>query len=145
MRPIVPILNGDEPPMAQRATPWSGLAEALTKLTPFAPQRPDPAGEAHLYYRRACLAASEERFDVALVFCAKALAVETLHLPTRLLAAQIYERGLHDIGKALAAYGKVISLAGYDGENPYCAAAREALDLLVRSRIPPEPTFSVES
>lgn len=121
--------------MTQRATPWSGLAQALTKLTPFTPPRPDTAGEAHLYYRRACLAATEERHDVALVFCAKALGVDPAHLPTRLLVAQIYDRGLHDADRAIAAYRKVISSAGYDGEDPYCVAAREAVDSLVQSRL----------
>jgi tetratricopeptide (TPR) repeat protein len=132
---VVPILNRDKPLMAHRATPWSGLAQALTRLTPFVPQRPDPAGEAHLYYRRACLAASEERYDVALVFCGKALEVEPRHLPTRLLAAQIYDRGQHDGDRAIAAYRKVISLAGYDSEDPYCAAAQKALDALVQVRV----------
>lgn len=128
--------------MPIRATPWSGLTQALTKLAPFAPQRPDPAGEAHLYYRRACLAASEERYDVALVFCGKALEVEPRHLPTRLLAAQIYDRGQHDGDRAIAAYRKVISLAGYDSEDPYCAAAREALDALVQDRLAPAAPIS---
>jgi hypothetical protein len=35
------------------------------------------------------------------------------------------------VSAAVTAYGKVITLAGYDGDNPYCAAAREALDNLI--------------
>jgi hypothetical protein len=34
----------------------------------------------------------------------------------------------------------VITLAGYDGDNPYCAAAREALDNLARPRQIPVET-----
>ncbi len=118
--------------MAERESSRTGLAQALTRLTPFSPHRADPASEAHLYYRRASLAAVEERYDDALVFCGKALALDPCHLPVRLLVARIYDRGLRSFDAALEAYRKVISLAAYDGTNPYCAAAREALDLLVR-------------
>ena len=55
------------------------------------------------------------------------------HLPTRLLVAQIYDRGLHDVENALRAYNKVITLSGYESSNPYCTAAREAIDALVTS------------
>ena len=34
---------------------------------------------------------------------------------------------------AVAAYRKVVALAGYEGENPYCSAAREGLDALVQA------------
>jgi hypothetical protein len=44
------------------------------------------------------------------------------------------------VSAAVTAYGKVITLAGYDGENPYCAAAREALDNLVSPRQIPVET-----
>jgi hypothetical protein len=96
--------------------------------------------KAQLYYWRACLAATEERYDVALIFCAKAVALDPRHLPTRLLVAQIHDYGLHDVSAAVTAYGKVITLAGYDGDNPYCAAAREALDNLVSPRQIPVET-----
>jgi tetratricopeptide (TPR) repeat protein len=116
-----------------RLTPWNSLAATFKQLSAFLPPREDSVEEARLYYRRACLAAAEERFDVALIFCGKAVDLEPRHLPTRLLIAQIYDYGLHDVSAAVTAYGKVITLAGYDGENPYCSAARAALDGLVTS------------
>lgn len=119
-----------------RATPWASLATTLKHLAFFLPQqRPDLSEEAGLYYRRACLAAAEERYDVALIFCDKALERDPKHFATRLLAAQIQDYGLHDLDAALAAYRKIITLAGYDGENPYCAAAQAALDGLVTSAL----------
>ena len=117
--------------MAQRTHPWTGLAQALKQISSLFPVREAVAEEAQLYYRRACLAAAEERYDVALIFCAKALALEGAHLPTRLLVAQIHDRGLNDLDAAVPAYRKVIALAGYDSEDPYCAAARVGLDALV--------------
>jgi len=111
------------------------LARTIRNLSSLFPHRDDAAEEAALYYRRACLAAAEERYDVALIFCGKALEVDTGHLATRLLVAQIRHRGLNDIDAAIAAYRKVITLAGYDGENPYCAAARAGLDQLVHGRV----------
>jgi hypothetical protein len=71
-----------------------------------------------------------ERYDVALIFCAKALEIEAAHLPTRLLIAQIHDRGLNNFDAAVTCYRKVIALAGYESENPYCAAARAGLDTL---------------
>jgi len=125
--------------MAMRLTPWSSLSSTLKSFSPFLPPREEPLEEARLYYRRACLAATEERYDVALIFCAKAVNLDPHHLPTRLLVAQIHDYGLHDVSAAVTAYVKVITLAGYDGDNPYCAAAREALDNLVtRTEIPIE-------
>ncbi|MFY9552519.1 MAG: hypothetical protein WAU32_15340 [Thermoanaerobaculia bacterium] len=111
---------------------WTALASTLRNLSQLLPGQSDPNGEADLYYRRACLAASEERYDVAMVFCAKAFEVAPRHLPARLLAARIQDRGLHNLEAAVAAYKKVIALAGYDGGNAHCAAAREALDELVQ-------------
>jgi hypothetical protein len=93
---------------------------------------PEPEEEIRLYYRRACLAAAEERWDDALIFCGKALELDSRDLPTRLLVARIYDRGLEDVDSAVGAYRKVITLAAYDGRNPYCTAAKEALDALVR-------------
>ena len=122
-----------------RLTPWTNLSTTFKTLSSFLPAREEPVEEARLYYRRACLAATEERYDVALIFCAKAVNLDPHHLPTRLLVAQIHDYGLQDVSAAVAAYGKVITLAGYDGDNPYCAAAREALDNLVtRTEIPIE-------
>jgi len=111
-----------------RALPWSGFAQRIKDLSTA--RRDDPE-EARLYYRRACLAAAEERWDIALIFCGKALEVEPRDLPTRLLIARIHDRGLDDVDAAVAAYRKVITLAAYDGRNPYCTAAKEALDVLV--------------
>jgi tetratricopeptide (TPR) repeat protein len=120
---------------------WTALTSTLRNLSQLLPGQSDPSGEAELYYRRACLAATEERYDVALVFCAKAVEVAPRHLPARLLIARIYDRGLHDLEAALAAYKKVIAMAGYDGSNAQCAAAREALDVLVQRAEPvPVPT-----
>lgn len=113
-----------------RALPWSGFAQRIKDLSA---KRWDPE-EARLYYRRACLAAAEERYDVALIFCGKALEVDPRDLPTRLLVARIHDRGLGDVDAAVAAYRKVITLAAYDGRNPYCTAAKEALDALVQSQ-----------
>lgn len=87
--------------------------------------------ETQLYFRRALRAASEERHDVAMVFCGKALENDPAHLPTRLLLAHIHDRVLRDYDAAVAAYRKVITLAGYDSTNPYCAAAQKALDALI--------------
>ena len=75
---------------------------------------------------------AEERFDVGIVFCAKAIDVEPRHLAARLLLAKIYDKGLGNLEAAVAAYKKVIALAGYDGTNSQCIAAREALDALVQ-------------
>src|SRR5499426_768873 len=110
---------------------WTALASTLRNLSQLLPGQSDPTGEADLYYRRARLAATEERFDVALVFCGKAIEVAPRHLPARLLVARIYDRGLHDLETAVAAYKKVIALSGYEASDPHCAAAREALDRLV--------------
>ena len=117
--------------MSERATPWIGITQTIRQLSARTPARDVAAEEARLYYRRACLAASEERYDVALVFAGKAIDVDPQHLPARLLVAQIYDRGLHDVESAIKAYIKVIALSGYEGSNPYGAAAREALDALV--------------
>lgn len=118
-----------------RLSPWSSLATTFRNLSLFLPQRANLAEEARLYYRRACLAAAEERYDVALIFCGKAIELDPAHLPTRLLVAQIHDYGLHDLEAAVAAYRKIITLAGYDGENPYCSAAQAGLDGLVSSAL----------
>jgi tetratricopeptide (TPR) repeat protein len=121
--------------MSSRLSPFSELAQRLREQVFLRSLPGDLFAEAGLYHRRACIAAAEERYDVALVFCQKALAIQTDHLATRLLVARIYDRGLSDLEKAVAAYNKVIALSGYDGSNPFCAAAREALDLMVTARI----------
>jgi tetratricopeptide (TPR) repeat protein len=117
-----------------RLAAWNGLATTLKHLSSFLPAREDSEEEARLYYRRACLAATEERYDVALIFCAKAVDLNPNDLATRLLIAQIHDYGLHDVNGAVDAYRKVISLAAYDNGNPYRAAAGEALDNLMRDR-----------
>ena len=116
--------------MPPRTSPRSSLSQTLRQLSSLFPARESSAEEARLYYRRACLAAVEERYDVALIFCGKALELESAHLPTRLLIAQIYDRGLNDWDAAVPAYRKVIALAGYESDNPYCATARAGLDAL---------------
>jgi tetratricopeptide (TPR) repeat protein len=114
-----------------RLAAWNSLATTLKQLSSFLPAREDSAEEARLYYRRACLAATEERYDVALIFCAKAVELDPNDLPTRLLIAQIHDYGLHEWNEAVIAYRKVITLAAYDNDNPYRAAAGEALDNLL--------------
>jgi tetratricopeptide (TPR) repeat protein len=117
--------------MPDRVTVRSSLAQTFRQFSSLFPGRDNPSEETRLYYRRACLAATEERYDVALIFCGKALELDAWHLPARLLVAQIHDRGLHDWDHAVAAYRKVIALAGYDSANPYCLAARQALHTLV--------------
>ena len=121
-------------------TAWNNLAATLKQLSWFLPARRDSGEEAQLYYRRACLAATEERYDVALIFCSKAADLNPNDLPTRLLIAQIHDYGLHNLNGAVAAYRKVIALAAYQSDNPYCAAAREALHNLVEN-----PEIAVET
>jgi tetratricopeptide (TPR) repeat protein len=108
----------------------NSLASSLRQLAHFPAPRRSSAGEARLYLQRALKAAAEERFDVALVFCDKALDVEPGNLGARLLAGRLYDHARHDVDRAVDAYRKVIALAGYDEANPYCAAARQALDAL---------------
>jgi tetratricopeptide (TPR) repeat protein len=118
-----------------RLTNLSGLAATFRHLSSFLPQKTDRAEEARLYYRRACLAAAEERYDVALIFCEKAVELDPAHLPTRLLIAQIHDYGRHDLDAAVTAYRKIITLAAYDHENPYCASAQAALETLLASAL----------
>jgi tetratricopeptide (TPR) repeat protein len=68
-----------------------------------------------------------------MVFCEKALAADLANLAARLLVGRIYHHAIEDVDRAVAAYRKVITLSGYDPDNPYCAAAREALDALVKN------------
>jgi tetratricopeptide (TPR) repeat protein len=112
------------------------LATSLRQL-PFFSARRDTAGEARLYVRRALTAAAEERYDVALVFCEKALAASPADLAARLLVGRIYHHAYEDVDRAVEAYRKVITLSGYDADNPYSAAAREALDALVTAAASP--------
>ncbi len=114
-----------------RALPWTnGISSRIKGLA----RAGAATEEANLYFRRASLAAAEERFDVALIFCGKALEIDARHLPTRLLVARIHDQGLHDVSAAVAAYRKVIALAGYETNNPYCVSAREALAALVQAQ-----------
>jgi tetratricopeptide (TPR) repeat protein len=131
--------------MPERPTAWNGIARTLKQLSALLPSREDSAQEAQLYYRRACLAAAEERYDVSLIFCGKALELEPIHLPTRLLVAQIYDRGLNDLDAAVPAYRKVIALAAYDSDNPYCVAARAGLGALMAAAVPPETRTGVDA
>jgi hypothetical protein len=117
--------------MSERLTHWTGISQTIKQISSFFPPRESSAEEAQLYYRRACLAAAEERYDVALIFSGKALEIEPAHLPTRLLIAQIHDRGLRNVDAAVNGYRKVIAMAGYETDNPYCAAARAALGALV--------------
>lgn len=86
--------------------------------------------ESELYIERAKIAASEGRFDVARVFCDKARAVNPESLHPLYVLARVEEAGFGDLDAAMELYQKVIALSGYDGANPYCAAARQALSKL---------------
>lgn len=108
------------------------LSERLAGLGLLAP-RVGHIQEAELYLRRARLAAEEERFDVARVFCEKALEADPSNLAVLISLAQIHEIGFSDPDAAIELYQKVIARAGYDGNNPYCAAARKALSSFARS------------
>jgi len=83
--------------------------------------------EVALYRRRAEIALEEERFQDALVFLAKVLRLNPYDLPSRMLVAQTYHYGLHEVEKALMTYEKVVASAAYDDSNTYCAAARTAI------------------
>jgi tetratricopeptide (TPR) repeat protein len=118
--------------MARHPNAIHSLATSLRQL-PFFSGRRDTGSEARLYVARALAAGAEERYDVALVFCEKALAADPANLAARLLVGRIYHHAIEDVDRAVAAYRKVITLSGYDPDNPYCAAAREALDALVKN------------
>jgi len=83
--------------------------------------------EVALYRRRAEMALEEERFQDALVFLAKILRLNPYDLSARMLVAQTYHYGLHEVEKALMTYEKVVASAAYDDSNTYCAAARTAI------------------
>ncbi len=123
--------------MSRNYSAINSLANSLQKLPFFGAARPNSESEANLYLQRALHAATEERFDVALVFCGKALDVAPGNLAARFLAAQLYEHVLHDVDRAVRAYRKVIVFSGDDTANPYVAAAREALDALVMASTAP--------
>lgn len=123
--------------MSRNSHGLNGLPDSLPKLPFFGSPRPDSDSEAHLYLRRAVHAASEERYDVALVFCGKALDVAPGNLAARFFAGQLHDRVFHDVDRAVEAYRKVITLSGYDTANPYVVAAREALDALVLASTAP--------
>jgi lipopolysaccharide biosynthesis regulator YciM len=111
------------------------LSEKLAGLRLMA-SRVGRVEEAELYLKRARLAAREERFDVARVFCEKAREADPANLAVLICLAQIHEAGFSDWGAAIELYQRVIARAGYDGNNPYCAAARAALSSLARSGNP---------
>ena len=106
-----------------KTTPLPGKLASLRTLSP----RSDRSAEVDLYLKRARMAADEERFDVARVFCEKARSLEPESLDVLFTLAQICEIGYSDGDAAIALYQKIIAKAGYDGGNPFCAAAREAL------------------
>lgn len=106
-----------------KPTPLPGKLASLRILSP----RVERSAEVDLYLKRARLAADEERFDVARVFCEKARSIEPESLDVLFTMAQIVEIGFSDGDAAIALYQRIIAKAGYDGANPWCAAAREAL------------------
>lgn len=108
------------------------LSEKLAAFRLMVP-RVGRVEEAELYLRRARLAAGEERYDVARVFCQKAHEADPSNLAVLLCLARIYEAGYSDWDSAIELYQRVIARAGYDGGNPHCVAAREALSALART------------
>jgi hypothetical protein len=112
-----------------KTTPLPGKLANLRILPP----RGARSAEVDLYLKRARLAADEERFDVARVFCEKARSIEPESLDVLFTLAQIWDVGFSDGDAAIALYQKIIAKAGYDGTNPFCAAAREALLALAAS------------
>ena len=89
--------------MASHGNSWSTLASTLRNLSQLLPGQSDPSGESDLYYRRACLAAAEERYDVALVFCTKAVEVSPAAPGREAPAgAKIHDRGLGNLEAAVA-------------------------------------------
>jgi tetratricopeptide (TPR) repeat protein len=108
------------------------LSEKLSGLKLLSP-RVGHAEEAELYLQRARLAAREERFDVARVFCEKAREADPDSLSALYTLARIEEVGFGRADAAIALYQKIIARSGYEGSNPYCAAAREALCALARA------------
>ena len=99
--------------------------------------RVPPSDEVELYLRRARLAAAEERFDVARVFCEKARQIEPENLEILFFLARVLDVGFGDADAAIGLYQKIIAKAGYDGSNPYCAAAREAVSDLATAATHP--------
>ena len=110
-----------------KPTVLPGKRSSLRILSP----RIERSAEVDLYLKRARLAAEEERFDVARVFCEKARTIEPESLDVLFTLAQIFEIGFSDGDAAIALYQRIIARAGYDGTNPWCVAAREALAGLV--------------
>jgi lipopolysaccharide biosynthesis regulator YciM len=113
------------------ASHWEHLTDLARSIRNL-PHRERGSDEADLYCQRARLAASEERFDVAAVFCRKALEAAPDHLGARFLAAWLAEAADENLDAAIEGYRKVIALAGYESANPYRVAARDALSRLVR-------------
>ncbi|HEV8231026.1 MAG TPA: hypothetical protein VGQ75_01655 [Thermoanaerobaculia bacterium] len=119
--------------MSRQTNAIQSLTTSLRQLPLFSSsRRGSEEEEVQLYVKRALRAAAEERYDVALVFCEKALLAAPGNLAARLLAGRLYDHVYEDVDRAVAAYRKVITLAGYDSSDPYCSAAREALDALVK-------------
>jgi tetratricopeptide (TPR) repeat protein len=108
------------------------FAATLKNISQTLTSQRDRSEESSLYFRRACLAAAEERWDIAIVFCGKAIEADGRNLTARLLLARIHDRALGNVDAAVAGYRKVIALAGYDSRDPRCRMAREALDALVQ-------------
>jgi|SRR5450830_1407337 tetratricopeptide (TPR) repeat protein len=104
----------------------SSLTEKFASLKIRATRVPS-SEEVDLYLCRARLAAAEERFDVARVFCEKAREIEPENLEVLFFLARVLDVGFSDMDEAIALYQRIIARAGYDGSNPYCAAAREAV------------------
>jgi tetratricopeptide (TPR) repeat protein len=107
----------------------TALSEKLNELISRA-SRDSRAAEAGLYLRRAKIAAAEERYDVARVFCQKAIETDAQNLEALFCLARTLDVGFGETDAAIALYQKIIALAGYEGANPCCAAAREALSAL---------------
>ena len=74
--------------------------------------RVPPSQEVDLYLRRARLAAAEERFDVARVFCEKARAIDPENLEVLFFLARVLDVGFRDADAAIALYQRIIATTG---------------------------------
>ncbi len=84
-----------------------------------------------VYRRHAARAISEERWPAAEIFFDRILELVPGHTEAWLMKGWLREHCHHDEESALTCYRKVITLGGYDGENPHVQRARQSLGRLL--------------
>jgi len=84
-----------------------------------------------VYRRHAARAISEERWPAAEIFFDRILELVPGHTEAWLMKGWLREHCHHDEESALTCYRKVITLCGYDGENPHVQRARQSLGRLL--------------